>query len=163
MDSFFREIKYTQELLSRYRKALDTAVKISTRHNVKPIRGKTYIYCDVGPKMDTFGWTGSSYWEKVCKFCLLVKVCPILTTDKSWLSQIASMFGGCGYGCNCCYGDYKFHCLFTWRSSHSHWFWHGLYSALSGLGNTCSLCLYRNFDNAFYGNKNALAMRYSNA
>ena len=51
---FIRELKYTRELLTRYRKALDTAVKIATRHNIKPIHGKTYLYCDVGPQMDLY-------------------------------------------------------------------------------------------------------------
>ena len=38
-------------LVNRYRGALDTAVKIATRHNVSPIRGQTVILCDVDDTM----------------------------------------------------------------------------------------------------------------
>ncbi|KAK5582092.1 hypothetical protein RB653_003675 [Dictyostelium firmibasis] len=44
-------------LFSQYRTALDTSVKLSTIHNVKPIRGKTVVFC----------YVGSSESEKVCK------------------------------------------------------------------------------------------------
>ena len=40
-----------KKLTSRYRGALDAAVKIATRHNVKPIRGQTLLLCDVGDTM----------------------------------------------------------------------------------------------------------------
>ena len=40
------------ELLKKYRNALDTALKIATRHNVKPIKGNTVVLCNVGSSMD---------------------------------------------------------------------------------------------------------------
>eukprot|EP00727_Mastigamoeba_balamuthi_P007200 m51a1_g310 hypothetical protein (2394) ;mRNA; f:402502-410085 len=39
------------ELFAQYREALDTAVKLATAHNVKPIRGATLVLCDAGPAM----------------------------------------------------------------------------------------------------------------
>lgn len=47
----FRETPYDPNLISRYRKALDTAVKLATVYNVQPIRGRTVILCDVGRNM----------------------------------------------------------------------------------------------------------------
>ena len=47
------EVPYDLPLLSRYRKALDTAVKIATLHNVQPIRGTTVIFCDLSQHMNT--------------------------------------------------------------------------------------------------------------
>ena len=38
-------------LINGYRKALDKSVKIATVHNVKPIKGKTIIFANVGPSM----------------------------------------------------------------------------------------------------------------
>ena len=46
------EVPYDKSLIQRYRKALDTAVKIATTHNVQPIRGRTILLCDVGEHMD---------------------------------------------------------------------------------------------------------------
>ena len=40
------------DLLRKYRNALDTALKISTRHNVKPIKGNTIVLCNVGASMN---------------------------------------------------------------------------------------------------------------
>ncbi len=40
------------KLLQRYKNALDTALKISTCYNVKPIGGSTLILCNVGSNMD---------------------------------------------------------------------------------------------------------------
>ena len=48
---FHRETPYDAALINRYRKALDTAVKIATVYNVQPIRGRTVILCDIGPNM----------------------------------------------------------------------------------------------------------------
>ncbi|KAN0022174.1 hypothetical protein ACTFIU_004345 [Dictyostelium citrinum] len=45
------------DLFANYRAALDTSVKLSTIHNVKPIRGKTVVFCYVT--------SGDS--DKVCK------------------------------------------------------------------------------------------------
>ncbi|XP_039262627.2 telomerase protein component 1-like [Styela clava] len=42
-----KEFAYNQELINRYRKALDTAVRIATVSNVPPIQGHTVILCDV--------------------------------------------------------------------------------------------------------------------
>ena len=41
-----------QKLLQKYKNALDTALKIATIHNVKPIGGSTLILCNVGKNMD---------------------------------------------------------------------------------------------------------------
>ena len=41
-----------QKLLQKYKTALDTALKISTCYNVKPIGGRTLILCNVGKNMD---------------------------------------------------------------------------------------------------------------
>ena len=43
----------TQELLDRYKEALETAIKIATAENVKPISGHTVIFCDVSGSMRT--------------------------------------------------------------------------------------------------------------
>lgn len=48
---FHREILFDTSLLKRYKKALDSAVKIATVHNVKPIRGTTYVFCNLGNNM----------------------------------------------------------------------------------------------------------------
>ena len=47
-----RETPYDERLIQRYRKALDTAVKIATVHNVLPIRGRTVICCSLSPQMN---------------------------------------------------------------------------------------------------------------
>ena len=44
---FLRETPYDEKLIQRYRKALDTAVKIATVHNVLPISGRTIIFCNL--------------------------------------------------------------------------------------------------------------------
>ena len=44
--------KIELQLLERYRKALDNALKIATCYNVKPISGSTLILCNVGTNMD---------------------------------------------------------------------------------------------------------------
>ena len=48
----YRETPYDKALIQRYRKALDTAVKIATVYNVQPIKGKTIVLCDIGENMD---------------------------------------------------------------------------------------------------------------
>ena len=45
------EVPFDTQLLQRYRKALDTSVKIATVHNVKPIRGSTVIFCNLSHSM----------------------------------------------------------------------------------------------------------------
>ncbi|XP_014669734.1 PREDICTED: telomerase protein component 1-like [Priapulus caudatus] len=47
-----RRVQYDSALINRYRKALDTAVKIATVYNTDPIPGSTIIFCDLGPGMD---------------------------------------------------------------------------------------------------------------
>ncbi|KAK3095524.1 hypothetical protein FSP39_015646 [Pinctada imbricata] len=47
-----KETAFDLGLISRYRKALDTAVKIATVYNVQPIKGRTIVLCDVGPNME---------------------------------------------------------------------------------------------------------------
>ncbi|MEQ2167457.1 hypothetical protein GOODEAATRI_004390 [Goodea atripinnis] len=54
---------YTIELLDRYRKALETAVQISSCHNVPPLPGKTLIF--VSASM----WNDES-WSRKQDFCL---------------------------------------------------------------------------------------------
>ncbi|KAL5022413.1 hypothetical protein ScPMuIL_001568 [Solemya velum] len=46
-----KETLYDVSIISRYRKALDTAVKIATTYNVQPIRGRTVILCEFGDYM----------------------------------------------------------------------------------------------------------------
>eukprot|EP01116_Phalansterium_solitarium_P003945 TRINITY_DN1478_c0_g2_i3.p1 TRINITY_DN1478_c0_g2~~TRINITY_DN1478_c0_g2_i3.p1 ORF type:complete len:2362 (+),score=859.43 TRINITY_DN1478_c0_g2_i3:58-7143(+) len=41
----------TDTLFAQYREALDTAVKLATVHNVKPIRGSTVVLCEAAPAM----------------------------------------------------------------------------------------------------------------
>lgn len=48
-----RETMYDKALLQRYRKALDTAVKIATVYNVQPIKGRTVIICSMDPRTQT--------------------------------------------------------------------------------------------------------------
>lgn len=43
----------TQELLDQYKDALNTAVKIATAENVKPISGHSVIFCDISGSMGT--------------------------------------------------------------------------------------------------------------
>lgn len=45
---------YTVALLDRYRKALETAVQISCRHNVPPLPGRTLILLSPGIYYDQF-------------------------------------------------------------------------------------------------------------
>lgn len=54
------ERKYTVDLLDRYRKALETAVQISSRYNVPPLPGRTFILLD----------SRVSDFEKKSEFCL---------------------------------------------------------------------------------------------
>ena len=49
---FFRETPFDTNLINRYKKALDTAVKLATVYNVQPIRGRTVILCNTGPDME---------------------------------------------------------------------------------------------------------------
>jgi len=39
-------------LIERYRESIDTAIRLSTLHNLKPIEGRTVIFCDVSGSMD---------------------------------------------------------------------------------------------------------------
>ncbi|KAL4232139.1 hypothetical protein ACF0H5_009714 [Mactra antiquata] len=48
-----KETPFDTNLLNRYKKALDTSVKLATVYNVSPIRGTTVILCDVGSNMNT--------------------------------------------------------------------------------------------------------------
>ncbi|XP_059178831.1 telomerase protein component 1-like [Physella acuta] len=41
------EVPYDKNLIQRYRKSLDEAVKIATVHNVQPIRGRTLLLCEI--------------------------------------------------------------------------------------------------------------------
>ncbi|XP_030829174.1 telomerase protein component 1 [Strongylocentrotus purpuratus] len=52
MDKKLSELPYDISILNRYRKALDSAVKIATSYNVKPIPGKTLLLCHVGKSME---------------------------------------------------------------------------------------------------------------
>uniref|UniRef100_A0A7S4G7Z1 TROVE domain-containing protein n=1 Tax=Eutreptiella gymnastica TaxID=73025 RepID=A0A7S4G7Z1_9EUGL len=42
----------TAELLEQYRSALDTAVKLATMHNIRPIHGSTIVMCNVSEAME---------------------------------------------------------------------------------------------------------------
>ncbi|KAK7488729.1 hypothetical protein BaRGS_00020026 [Batillaria attramentaria] len=46
-----QETPFDLNIIKRYRKALDTAVKIATVHNVQPIKGRTVIICSVDSQM----------------------------------------------------------------------------------------------------------------
>ena len=48
----FTQVPYDVALLTKYRSALDKAVKIATVHNVKPIKGQTMIFVNLGPNMN---------------------------------------------------------------------------------------------------------------
>jgi len=39
-------------LFQQYRSALDESVKIATVHNIKPIRGRTIIFCNAFKSMN---------------------------------------------------------------------------------------------------------------
>ena len=47
----YRETAYDKGIINRYKKALDTAVKIATVYNVQPIRGRTIVLCDCSDQM----------------------------------------------------------------------------------------------------------------
>ncbi|KAF7232575.1 hypothetical protein EG68_09437 [Paragonimus skrjabini miyazakii] len=51
-ERLLRPCKYTQSTLEDYRKALETAIELSIRNNLPPIRGKSLIICSV-PITDT--------------------------------------------------------------------------------------------------------------
>ena len=42
-----------EPLIAKYRAAIDTAIRISTMNNVKPIRGNCVVFCDVSGSMQT--------------------------------------------------------------------------------------------------------------
>ena len=46
-----REVEYSPQILHKYKKALDTSVKIATCFNVTPIRGNTIIYVNQGNRL----------------------------------------------------------------------------------------------------------------
>ena len=48
-----RETPFDTQLIERYKKAIDTAVKIATTYNVQPIKGRTIVLCDIGTQMFT--------------------------------------------------------------------------------------------------------------
>ena len=46
-----RDLAYDTRLLQRYQKALDTAVKIATTHNVTPIKGTSVVFVQMDKSM----------------------------------------------------------------------------------------------------------------
>lgn len=46
-----KEMPYDLALLQRYRKALDSSVKIATKHNCQPIPGRTFVFCNLSDAM----------------------------------------------------------------------------------------------------------------
>lgn len=72
-------------LFDEYRKALDTAVKISTVHNVDPIRGSTVVFCNVGEETDSVCKTAKGLGSSVRKIqeigCLLGLMCKYVCED----------------------------------------------------------------------------------
>ncbi|XP_069100415.1 telomerase protein component 1 isoform X1 [Pleurodeles waltl] len=42
-----REVKYDMEVLKKYRDALDESIRISAKHNLPPLPGRTAIFCSV--------------------------------------------------------------------------------------------------------------------
>ncbi|XP_067833090.1 telomerase protein component 1-like, partial [Heptranchias perlo] len=47
-----RDVRYDQDLLEKYRRALETAVEISATHNLPPLPGRTVVLCYVNETMD---------------------------------------------------------------------------------------------------------------
>ncbi|XP_050397784.2 telomerase protein component 1 [Patella vulgata] len=48
-----KEVSYDMAIIGRYKKALDVAVQIATKYNVQPIKGRTWIFCNVDDDMDS--------------------------------------------------------------------------------------------------------------
>ena len=48
------DMKYDEDILRRYKVALDNALKVATTYNVSPIRGSTAIFLNLGAKMNYF-------------------------------------------------------------------------------------------------------------
>jgi len=46
-----KEMPFDTALIQRYRKALDTSVKIATQHNCQPIPGRTFVFCNLSDAM----------------------------------------------------------------------------------------------------------------
>lgn len=42
----FKDMNYDEELLKRYKKAIDNALKVATTYNISPIKGRTLIFVD---------------------------------------------------------------------------------------------------------------------
>ena len=49
--SSYREVPFDLPLLDRYKKALDTAVKIATTYNVTPIHGSSIVFVNISSEM----------------------------------------------------------------------------------------------------------------
>jgi telomerase protein component 1 len=60
------DVNYNEELIKRYKTALDNALKVATRFNVSPIKGSTAIFVNCGNEMQvTVGGSGKSLGKKV--------------------------------------------------------------------------------------------------
>jgi TROVE domain len=84
-------LKYDVRLLERYRKALDKALQLATKHNVKPIHGTSVILCDLRQEMHRpcasakgLGKPRTVYQEKVN----LLLCCCVCIYDKTVLSEV---------------------------------------------------------------------------
>ena len=75
-ERFYRDIfvyrsgAYNKQDVSRYRKALDTAMKISTIHNIPPISGTTIIIIDVTESYSNLPCHGAKALTKKRTVCL---------------------------------------------------------------------------------------------
>jgi telomerase protein component 1 len=83
----------TPELFGQYREALDTAVKLATTHNVKPIRGSTVVFCDASQGMrDATTATGVGKFNQLNQIgALLGLMCKYVCEDCEFM-----VFGGRG-------------------------------------------------------------------
>ena len=47
----FKDMAYDEDILKRYKKALDNALKVATTYNISPIKGRTIIFLDTNSSM----------------------------------------------------------------------------------------------------------------
>jgi len=66
-------------LIKKYKESIDTAIRIATLHNIKPIEGRTVVFCDVSGSMkcncSTRGNMGSSIQQVLDVAILLGLMC----------------------------------------------------------------------------------------
>ena len=60
----YSDYKFDNDIIKRYRKALDTALRISCVHNINPIPGTSIIVCDVDEFLDNPCSSAKSFGKK---------------------------------------------------------------------------------------------------